>query len=141
MDLKGLGAININQDAFSASSSMEARIRDLQKAGPQTKKEKELMKAAKDMESFFMYLLLKEMRKTVPETKLISGGRGEEVFRDMLDEETTKQMAQSPGQSGFGIAQMLYEQLSRPVVMERIREEENPAAAIAAPPAAKEENK
>jgi len=69
----------------------------------------------RDLESLFIYMLMKEMRKTVPETKFIHGGRGEEIFRDFLDEEMSKKMAAAGGQ-GIGIAKMLYEQLSRPII-------------------------
>ena len=103
-------------------TDFEARIRAAQEAGPQTQKEKDLMKASQDFESFFLYMLLKEMRKTVQETPLFHGGRGEEIFRDMMDEEMAKKMADTPG-PGLGIAKMLYEQLSRPIVMERLQAE------------------
>ena len=106
-----------------AGKSLEARIRELQKQGPATAEEKELMEAAQDFESFFLYLLLKEMRKTVNETPLFHGGRAEEIFRDMLDEEMSKEMAKTPGQ-GLGIAKILYEQLSRPLVARRLEQQD-----------------
>jgi len=133
MDINPLGGLNRDKliDA-GGGGDIEARIRQLQQAGPQTKKEKDLMKASQDMESFFLYMLLKEMRKTVTETPLFHGGRSEEIFRDMMDEEQSKKMASS-GQ-GIGIAKMLYEQLSRPVIAEEITRGEvqsNPVAGAA----------
>jgi len=82
---------------------------------PHTKEEKKLKEATEEFESFFIYLILKEMRKTVPETGLISGGRAEQIFRDMLDEEIGKRIAHTPG-AGLGIADMIYRQLTRPVL-------------------------
>jgi len=76
---------------------------------------KEIDTASRDLESLFVYMLLKEMRKTVPETKFMHGGRGEEIFRDMLDEELSKKISAAPG-DGIGIAKVLYEQLSKPTI-------------------------
>ncbi|MEW5946992.1 MAG: rod-binding protein [bacterium] len=73
----------------------------------------ELKYYCEELESLFIYLLLKEMRKTVPETKLFHGGRAEEIFRDLHDEELARQLAHARG-GGIGIADMLYRQLSRP---------------------------
>lgn len=115
----------------SSGADLERRIRAMQQKGPQTKEQKDLMKAAQDFEAFFLYMLMKEMRKTVNETPLFHGGRAEEIFRDMMDEETTKQIAATPGQ-GIGIAKMIYDQLSRSLVAKQI-EGESAAAAPAAP--------
>ena len=96
--------------------SMKRQAQRLGEVLPQTKEEKELLHAAEEFESFFIYMLLKEMRKTVPKTGLIHGGRAEEIWQDMLDEEIGKQIAHTPGM-GLGIAEMLYRQLSRPNVI------------------------
>lgn len=113
----------------SAGDSLERRIRQLQHKGPKTVEEKELMSAAQEFESFFMYLLIKEMRKTVDESKMFHGGRAEEIFRDMLDEEMAKEMAHTPGQ-GIGIAKMLYDQLSRNIIAKRLQEEDSLSASV-----------
>ena len=132
MDPIGLSGLPFDR-VNPAGQSLEARIRAIQQQGPQTAEEKELMKAAQDFESFFMYMLLKEMRKTVSETPLFHGGRAEEIFRDMLDEEMTKQMATTPGQ-GLGIANVLYEQLSRTLIARRLEQQEDTPQAM--PPGA-----
>lgn len=75
-------------------------------------KDKALRSACEEFESYFMYSLMKEMRKTVPETAFMHGGRAEEIFRDMMDEEMAKRISHTPG-AGIGIADMLYRQLSR----------------------------
>lgn len=88
-------------------------------------KQKALRNACEEFESFFTYMLLKEMQKTVPQNTLINGGRGEEIFRDMMYEEMGKKIAHSPG-GGIGIADMLYRQLSR----QEIAKQTPPAAAV-----------
>ena len=114
---------DINGAAFNNSQlSIEQRIRLEQIKGPGSKEEKDLLHAAQEFESFFTYMLLKEMRKTVSETPLFHGGRAEEIFRDMLDEEMAKDMAHTSGQ-GLGIADILYQQLSRPMIAKRLQDQ------------------
>lgn len=70
----------------------------------------ELRKACEELESVFLEQLLKEMRRTVPKDDLFSGGRGEDVFQSMFDQEIAKKMA---GRGGIGLAEILVRQLSR----------------------------
>jgi len=49
------------------------------------------------------------MRKTVPKDGLFSGGFGEDVFQELLDQEIAGQIG---GRGGLGIADMLYNQLN-----------------------------
>ena len=69
-----------------------------------------LWKAAKDFESVFLYQILKQMRSSVHQEKLLHGGPGEDMFTEMIDEEYSKRMAEG---GSTGIAKMLYQQLSR----------------------------
>ncbi len=78
------------------------------------KEMKQLKEAVQGFESYFLYILMKEMRKTVPETGFINGGNAEKIFRDQLDQELTIQMAKAPG--GIGIGKMLYDQLAKPML-------------------------
>lgn len=133
MDLTGLSGFSFD-NINPAGKSVEGRIRELQQKGPSTAEEKELLAAAQDFESFFLYMLLKEMRKTVNESPMFHGGRAEEIFRDMLDEEMSKTMAKTPGQ-GIGIAQLLYEQLSRPLIARRLQEQDAAQQALPQPDA------
>ena len=50
-------------------------------------KRKELKKIAQDFESLFTGMMLKSMRATVAEDKLTGGGKAEETYRSMLDQE------------------------------------------------------
>ena len=124
--------IGITGPAFetlrSTGQSLEQRIQVIQNMGPQTDEEQALMDASKEFESFFLYMLLKEMRKTVMETPLFHGGQAEKIFRDMMDEEMAKEMVKTPGQ-GLGIADVLYQQLSRPLIAGRLESEDAEAAA------------
>lgn len=62
-----------------------------------------LHEVARGFESVFMEMLFKSMRSTVTESKLFHGGRGGEIFRDMLDQT----LSQGASRKGLGIADMI----------------------------------
>ncbi|MBN2307531.1 MAG: rod-binding protein [Candidatus Hydrogenedentes bacterium] len=64
--------------------------------------------AVEELEHFFVFTLLQEMRKTIPEDGLLGGGFESELFNQMLDDALSEKIAQS-GQ--LGIADMVQEQL------------------------------
>lgn len=70
-----------------------------------TDEKQQLKDSAKEWESFFVGMLLKEMQKTVKKDPMFHGGQGEEIFGDMLADETARNIARST--DGFGIASML----------------------------------
>lgn len=71
--------------------------------------EKRLEEACAEFESLFIYQVMKQMRKTIVQTKLISGGKGEEIFTSMMDEEISKQVSL---RQGLGLRDVLIEQLT-----------------------------
>ncbi len=70
----------------------------------------QLHKIAKDFEAVFLYQMMKQMRGSIEKEEMFHGGAGEDIFTEMLDEEFSKRMA---GRGSIGIADMLFEQLSR----------------------------
>ncbi len=48
---------------------------------------KKIKKISQDFEALFTGMMIKSMRATVPEDKLTGGGRAEETYRYMLDQE------------------------------------------------------
>lgn len=89
------------------TNEFQSRLEEASKEGDS----KELREACSEFESYFLQMTFRAMRQTVDS----SGGalpksRAEEIFQDMLDEETCKVAAQG---KGVGIAEMLYKQLSR----------------------------
>jgi len=66
--------------------------------------------AAKEMEALFVTQLVKAMRKTVPESGLMSGGRGEETMRSFQDEALGQAVAE---RGGLGLAKSLLGSLNR----------------------------
>jgi peptidoglycan hydrolase FlgJ len=70
----------------------------------------ELRSACEGMEALFITHMLSEMRKTVPKSDFLGGGRAEEIYTSLMDAERAKQMA---GAGGLGLSSVLLEQLSR----------------------------
>lgn len=70
----------------------------------------ELQKACRLFEAQFLKMLWKEMRKTVPQGKLIHGGHAEEMFTDLLDQAVSDQTVKG---GSMGLADLLERQLGR----------------------------
>ena len=75
----------------------------------ETTDRQKLKQACAAMESLFLHQLMKEMRRTIPKSGFISGGKGEEIFTDMLDYQRAQEITAN---QGMGIAEMLEKQLS-----------------------------
>lgn len=74
------------------------------------KEHRDLKKATQQFEGYFLHELLKEMRKTVPDDKLLGDqGHGQEIFRDMMDQTLSDSMS---SRGDVGIAKMMYDQLA-----------------------------
>ena len=71
----------------------------------------QLKRAAIEMESWFINQMFQAMRRTVPEGEgMFEMSNAERIWRDMLDEQTSQNLAES---GGLGLAASLYEQLNR----------------------------
>ena len=89
-------------------------------AGAQlARKLEKLQDSCKDFESVFTAKLLNVMRKTVPKNGLIHGGKGEEVFSGLLDDEIAENIADG---QGLGLAQMIFDQLKQQLFGGEIRD-------------------
>lgn len=69
---------------------------------------KEVEKAAKEFESFFVYYLLKVMRESVPKSGLLAPGMGSDIYTSMLDEKIAEGVA---SRGGLGLSHLLIRQL------------------------------
>jgi len=73
-------------------------------------KRKELKKISQDFESLFVGMMLKSMRATVQEDTVTGGGRAEQTYRELLDQEYAKAASK---RGGRGIASMVEKELLR----------------------------
>ncbi len=69
-----------------------------------------LMEASQELESLLVSKMLEQMRKSVPETGWIDGGRAEEIFEDMLYDEYAMEISRH---GNLGLAKQVYDQMSR----------------------------
>ena len=67
-------------------------------------------KVAQEFESMFVAMMLKSMRETVGKDDLTGGGRGEETFRSLLDQEYATAAVRS---GGIGLAKSIERELLR----------------------------
>ena len=70
------------------------------------KNDVELKKACDGFEELFVQKMLQVMRDSGEKSGLISGGHGEEIFQDMLDENYARLITQS---GALGLSRMIYE--------------------------------
>ena len=68
----------------------------------------QLQKVSRDFESIFLSYMLKQMRRTVPESTLIEKSVAKDIFYEMHDEEIAKELAKA---GGIGLGAILYKQL------------------------------
>ncbi|MDR1066155.1 MAG: rod-binding protein [Clostridiales bacterium] len=85
----GGAGISMFQDAFNAAESFGNR-------NPE-----DIKKAGEEIEGYFVHALLKEMRRTVPESSLFPKSHADRVFQDMFDEQIAQNIARA---GGVGIA-------------------------------------
>ncbi len=71
---------------------------------------KQLREIAQGFESIFVHMLVKSMRATVKKSEFLNGGRGEEVFTDMLDMHVSDLSARRG--RGIGIAETIVKRYS-----------------------------
>lgn len=66
-----------------------------------------LKQTCSEMESLFIFYLLKEMRESIPESGLLGGGETEKLYTSMLDQELAREIA---SKREIGLSEMLYRQ-------------------------------
>jgi Rod binding domain-containing protein len=71
---------------------------------------KSLKNACDGFEEIFVHKMLQVMRSSSEEDRLINGGRGEEIFQDMLDENYAKIITKS---RAMGLSDLIYEQTKK----------------------------
>lgn len=102
---------DVKQKLNQKSSEFKSMLNDAITKKQDKPIDKKLMDVCIEMESLFVYQMLKEMRKTLhKENDMLHGGMAQEIFEDMLYNEYALQMSKT---ANFGLAKTLYEQLSQ----------------------------
>lgn len=90
--------------AQAAEARAQAAASRLSRA-PETEGDRaELKKAAQEMESFFLYMMLKSMRKTIQKSDVFGDRKKEDTYTEMMDMEITKELARA---GGIGLAPVI----------------------------------
>lgn len=71
---------------------------------------KKLKEACDGFEEIFVHKLIQVMRESTDKDTLLNGGRGEEIFQDMLDENYAKIITQS---RALGLSDLIFEQTKK----------------------------
>lgn len=87
----------------------------LKRTGNLKAEKKRLFKVAKEMESLFLYQVLKAMRRSIPKADKnnalgMGGGLGKDIYTQMFDQELAKGMA---GMSNKSIAGVIYRSMEK----------------------------
>lgn len=110
--LNGLSDVfNDYSDIYNKNSSAGNIKNKLESTDYSKSTDDELMDACKEFEAYFVEQAFKAMQKMVPENEEGSSSDYMEYFEDTLVQEYAKS-ATNQG-DGFGIANMLYEQMKR----------------------------
>ncbi|HPA46384.1 MAG TPA: rod-binding protein [bacterium] len=84
------------------------RLQNLTEKSSGKMNEKQMREIASDFEGILVRQLIKEMRNTVPQDGFLEPTHATEMYQEMADDALAKDLA---GQGGFGIADLVYEQL------------------------------
>ncbi len=95
----------------NATSKMQT-VRNSPESGKTTsdlKSNAQLEEACSGFESLFIYILLKEMRATIPKSGFMSGGKAEEIYTSIMDSQLAKEISLK---GGLGLASIIRDQLT-----------------------------
>lgn len=102
MDIGGITPyIPVQNNTSKLSVKMESAYTE--------KDDKKLRETCQEFESLFVSMMMKEMRKTVPDGGLLSSSFATDTYQDMFDEEISKSASKG---NGIGIADAMYRQIS-----------------------------
>jgi flagellar protein FlgJ len=91
-----------------ALNSKHQSLTSVQKQSAPNSDDKAVKKACEDFESLLVHQMLKQMRQSVPQNGLFSGGAAEQIYHSMLDGEMAKEISH---RKGIGLAPILYQQI------------------------------
>lgn len=112
MDVSNIASMYSDVYANAANQSASKLQDRLQSTAKNAATDDELMDACKQFESYFIEQMYKAMVKTIPQNEETSGSTNTmmDYYKDQMIQSVADQTTE---QSGFGLAQMLYEQMRR----------------------------
>ena len=122
MDFSDVTSMYGNAYATAANQSASQLQNKLSGADYSKATEDELLSACKQFEAYFVEQLYKGMLKTIPESEGVSNYTNSvmDYYKDQMIQSVAEQTTE---QSGLGLAQMLYEQMKRNYVLDKVSAE------------------
>jgi len=93
---------------MNQSASNRTLAVNTSKQNPNEGSDAELKKATEQFEALLLNMMIREMRETIPESKLFPESMAKEIYTGMLDEQIADSMSE---RGGIGISRMLFDQL------------------------------
>ncbi len=115
MDIRLVGIGQEMQELMTSTveQKTDTEVQEILENVTKEKDDKQLKKACQEVESYMIYRLFKQMKQsTTWGERLIPKGDYEEVFEDFLTKTQAEEMTKA---GGIGLADMMYQQLSRQV--------------------------
>ena len=107
MEISSVNSNLLNQAIFSMNSQRIPQGIDITQL---SKDDAALLEAAQEFEAYFLFMMMRAMRDTVnSENGILPQSNSEQIFQEMMDEETTRIAAQG---GGVGFAQQIFKQLT-----------------------------
>ena len=101
-----LATFQLNQSKLNGKLERAQGIEKAEKA----EYNKRLKEACDGFEEIFVHKLIQVMRSSTEKESLLSGGRGEEIFQDMLDENYASLITKS---RALGLSDLIFEQTKK----------------------------
>jgi len=114
--MQTLTALDLNSQNYSRIAMDNSTRED--KKNPQ---KNELFDQCREFESVLINSMLQSMRNTVEKSDLFSGGKAEEIYTSMLDEQYSLMISKN---SSTGLAEELYRQVARDYIKNNKNQEE-----------------
>ncbi len=96
-----------NNQHINKQNISKAKFNDVLSSIEHASSEKELRKAADNIEAIFVKMVFSTMRKSIPESDgLFKKSNAEKMFEDMLDTEYSTEISKS----GIGISELIFDQ-------------------------------
>lgn len=114
MDISGIGNSMVSASSQNAQNVAD-KLKDDEfqkklKSAMDSKDEASLKKVSKDLESVFVDMMFKEMRKTVNSSGLTEDAPGKDIYQSMFDEKVAESLSKG---NGTGLADMIYKQVTQ----------------------------
>lgn len=111
MEIGKVGDNGINSTIESSKTqASDDSFKELLEGAVKNRDKEGLKKVCQEFEGFFLNMMFKQMKATIPKSEFIPKGTGREIYDAMMDETL---MGEASKNRGFGLADMLYKRMCK----------------------------